>query len=290
MPNQLLNAGPIPLIIPPYPPSIDLKTLIVKQPDGKIPAKAPNAFIIYRKVFIGAAREKGYYLPMPIVSSMASQAWKKEPELVKEEYKRLAKEAFDLRNELSPKSGRRRKREKWNIISFKKPSTSTSIKSSSLPTTPTIPVTELQKSPSFSSCSSTSITPPVTELQKSPSFSSYSSTPINFNNFNKPFDQESTQLYFDNSIEESPSLNKIFDLGFNDSETHFTNFPTSPSYFFPEFPIIQGESWNYDCNFTQNIVPSQFPFEGLLESLPLESNIWQYIAVPHNDSSNFDLY
>ncbi|RHZ78611.1 hypothetical protein Glove_158g50 [Diversispora epigaea] len=264
-PNQLLNAGTIPLITPPFPPFVDLKTLIVKQPDGKIPAKAPNAFIIYRKVFIGAAREKGYYLPMPVVSSMASQAWKKEPELVKEEYKRLAKEAFDLRNELCPKSGRRKKREKWNIISFRKPSTSKSIKSSSLPTTPSVPTIP--------------IIPLVTEPQKAPSFSSNSSTPINFNNFNKPFDQESPQ-YFDN-IEESPSLNKIFDLGFNGNETYSTDFLTSPSYFFPESPIIYGESLNYYCDLAQNTVPSQITFEGLLESLPIESNIWQYIAAPY---------
>jgi hypothetical protein len=58
---------------------------------------------------------------MTVISSMASQSWEHENDVVKSEYKRLAREAFNIRCELLPKSinsSRRRKREKWNIISF----------------------------------------------------------------------------------------------------------------------------------------------------------------------------
>ncbi|CAG8569221.1 18710_t:CDS:2 [Rhizophagus irregularis] len=59
----------------PFPPTIEPKDLIVNkkfpQPNGK-QSRAPNAFIIYRKAFVKAAREQGYILPMTAISSMAS--------------------------------------------------------------------------------------------------------------------------------------------------------------------------------------------------------------------------
>nr|CAG8484910.1 8274_t:CDS:2 [Entrophospora candida] len=57
------------------------------------PSRAPNAFIIYRKAFVKAARDEGHCLPMTVISSMASAAWEKESEEVKTEYKRISKEA-----------------------------------------------------------------------------------------------------------------------------------------------------------------------------------------------------
>jgi hypothetical protein len=116
MPSQVIN-GAQPFIKPPFPPTIEPRGLLKKARDGSW-SKAPNAFIIYRKLFIETARSDGYYLPMTVISSMASQSWELESKIVKDEYKRLAKEAFNLRNELLPKSIRRRKREKWNIVTF----------------------------------------------------------------------------------------------------------------------------------------------------------------------------
>ncbi|CAB4475936.1 hypothetical protein RhiirA1_448453 [Rhizophagus irregularis] len=104
-------------IRPPFPPNINPKDLIKKSRDG-VYIRAPNAFIIYRKLFIETSRNEGYYLPMTVISVMSSQSWEQESEMVKNEYKRIAKEAFDYRKELIPKTKQRRKREKWNIVSF----------------------------------------------------------------------------------------------------------------------------------------------------------------------------
>lgn len=104
-------------IRPPFPPNINPKDLIKKSRDG-VYIRAPNAFIIYRKLFIETSRNEGYYLPMTVISAMSSKSWEQESEMVKNEYKRIAKAAFDYRKELIPKTKQRRKREKWNIVSF----------------------------------------------------------------------------------------------------------------------------------------------------------------------------
>ncbi|RIA89796.1 hypothetical protein C1645_850443 [Glomus cerebriforme] len=119
--NQVIGLNSRPIIKVPFPPIIDPYNLVVKTKDGRIPARVPNAFIIYRKLFIETAKNDGYNLPMTVISSMASQSWEQESDVVKTEYKRLAKEAYEVRNEMLPKSQRKRKREKWNIISFEKP-------------------------------------------------------------------------------------------------------------------------------------------------------------------------
>ncbi|CAG8476564.1 17651_t:CDS:2 [Gigaspora rosea] len=86
------------MISPKFPPTVDMIELISKKsPDGRIPARAPNAFIIYRKVYVETAREHGYYLPMTIVFSMALRSWESADETVKAEYRRIAKEALRLK-------------------------------------------------------------------------------------------------------------------------------------------------------------------------------------------------
>ncbi|CAG8630352.1 32_t:CDS:1, partial [Scutellospora calospora] len=67
-----------------------------KSSDDRIPARAPNAFIIYRKVYVETAREHGHCLPMTTISTMASQSWESADEQVKEEYRRIAKEALKI--------------------------------------------------------------------------------------------------------------------------------------------------------------------------------------------------
>ncbi|CAG8703626.1 17162_t:CDS:2 [Rhizophagus irregularis] len=122
--NKLINT--ISCIKPKFPPNINLRELITKQTfseSSRSSGRSPNAFIIYRKAFVEAARKDGYHLPMTVVSSMASRSWDLEPGEVKEHYKRLAKEANAIRNKLVPKLNKKR-RQKWNIVSFPPPTSS----------------------------------------------------------------------------------------------------------------------------------------------------------------------
>lgn len=116
MPSTVIN-GAQPFIRPSFPPAIKPQDLLKKSRDGSM-SKPPNAFIIYRKWFIETARSEGYFLPMTVISSMASQSWEQESANVKAEYKRIGKEAFNLRNDMLPRNSKRRKREKWNIVKF----------------------------------------------------------------------------------------------------------------------------------------------------------------------------
>ncbi|CAG8487504.1 12705_t:CDS:1 [Dentiscutata erythropus] len=110
------------LIKIPFPPEINFQDLVILHPDGHV-SKTPNAFMIYRKLFVETARAGGYNFPMNVISSMTSRSWEQEPEEVKNEYKRIAKEAFNYRNELFPKIKLQSKKGQWKIISFDKPST-----------------------------------------------------------------------------------------------------------------------------------------------------------------------
>lgn len=150
--NKLINT--ISCIKPKFPPNINLRELITKQTfseSSRSSGRSPNAFIIYRKAFVEAARKDGYHLPMTVVSSMASRSWDLEPEFVKNEYKKLAKEANAIRNKLVPKLNKKR-RQKWNIVSFPPPTPPTNInssKSSSVTVTNT-PPTNINSSTSSS--------------------------------------------------------------------------------------------------------------------------------------------
>ncbi|KAF0550446.1 MATA-HMG [Gigaspora margarita] len=84
----------------PFPPKINSRDLIILHPDGRVP-KSPNAFIIYRKLFAETAQSNE----------------------VKNEYKRIAKEDFNYRNDLFPKIKVEKKRNQWKTVSFDKPST-----------------------------------------------------------------------------------------------------------------------------------------------------------------------
>ncbi|CAG8557895.1 9928_t:CDS:1 [Funneliformis caledonium] len=119
--DQMISSYIRPFIRPPFPPPIGPKDLITKSIAGKKPNRAPNAFIIYRKMYVRESRNEGYCFPMTVLSSMVSQSWEKEPEEVKDYYKRLAKATFDYRNELYPKSEmKKKKRSNWNVISFER--------------------------------------------------------------------------------------------------------------------------------------------------------------------------
>nr|CAG8621231.1 13766_t:CDS:2 [Entrophospora candida] len=118
--NQTISAcGSNPFIKPPFPPVIDTRELIIKltNTNGKLPGKSPNAFIIYRKAFLDTAHANGYKLPMTVISTMVSKSWESEPQYVKDEYKKLSKEAFNRLNEMNPKSTKPNKREQDMLLS-----------------------------------------------------------------------------------------------------------------------------------------------------------------------------
>ncbi|CAG8796200.1 14100_t:CDS:1, partial [Cetraspora pellucida] len=79
-----------------------------------------NAFIIYRKNYVKELNERGINLQMTKLSPIISQAWKDEPENVKNEYKRIAELAKIRHRELWPNSKRTYKK-KQKPISFSKP-------------------------------------------------------------------------------------------------------------------------------------------------------------------------
>ncbi|CAG8768866.1 9745_t:CDS:1, partial [Racocetra fulgida] len=119
--NQAINNAQK-LIQLPFPPMINPCDLIVLRPDGHVP-RTPNAFIIYRKLFVKTASVYKHNLPMSIISSIASKSWEQEPDDVKEEYRRIAKEAFNYRNKLFPGLKNVSKRNRWRTILFNKPYT-----------------------------------------------------------------------------------------------------------------------------------------------------------------------
>ncbi|CAG8554002.1 7998_t:CDS:2 [Ambispora gerdemannii] len=93
------HTSPQPFFKVPFPPTFSIDDLISNplsrksKGNKKPPEKPPNAFIIYRRAFVKAAREEGYRLPMTMISSMASKSWNLEPEEVKKAYKCVAKNA-----------------------------------------------------------------------------------------------------------------------------------------------------------------------------------------------------
>ncbi|CAG8555344.1 10226_t:CDS:1 [Acaulospora morrowiae] len=113
-----------PQIKPKFPPQLNPRDLIVtkKSQDETLPpiiSRVPNAFIIYRKQFVKSAREQGYFLPMTVISSMASASWENEDEEVKLEYKRIAKEVLKCKKEMYPKVSNRKRKDKWNIVHYR---------------------------------------------------------------------------------------------------------------------------------------------------------------------------
>ncbi|CAG8658186.1 979_t:CDS:1, partial [Racocetra fulgida] len=95
-------------IKPPFPPTINIDDLVTSKPNGDKPSKSSNAFIIYRKVYVKELHSRGVNLQMTQISPMVSESWKQEPEIVKQEYKKLAEAAKKRYKEIWPSKPRRR--------------------------------------------------------------------------------------------------------------------------------------------------------------------------------------
>ncbi|CAG8684148.1 7762_t:CDS:1 [Racocetra fulgida] len=93
-----------PFVKVPFPPSISARELIFHKKDGEVPVRAPNAFLIYRRMYVKQLQAQDYAFKMTDVSSMASLSWKSEPNWVKDEYLRIAGEAKNLLTTIRQKS------------------------------------------------------------------------------------------------------------------------------------------------------------------------------------------
>ncbi|CAG8489043.1 18273_t:CDS:1 [Dentiscutata erythropus] len=102
--HETENITACPSIKVPYPPPISARELIFQKKNGEVPARAPNAFLIYRRVYVKQLQAQNYAFKMTDVSSMASSSWKSEPDWVKDEYLRIAGEAKNLLTTIRQKS------------------------------------------------------------------------------------------------------------------------------------------------------------------------------------------
>ncbi|CAG8479451.1 124_t:CDS:1 [Dentiscutata heterogama] len=77
----------------PFPPDFNVVADIVnKRKSSQVNLKAPNAFLIYRKVFLDYLCTTNHNLKMTDVSKLVGIYWKNEPESVKSFYKKVSQQ------------------------------------------------------------------------------------------------------------------------------------------------------------------------------------------------------
>lgn len=86
-------------VILPFPPNISASEIVDKRKKAQIMSKSPNAFMIYRMVFLDHLALLNHNLKMTDVSKLVSTYWRDEPDMVKETYKRIAQEVEQELNE-----------------------------------------------------------------------------------------------------------------------------------------------------------------------------------------------
>ncbi|CAG8628143.1 5713_t:CDS:1 [Acaulospora morrowiae] len=82
----------LPSITLPFPPDIRAFDIAHKRIRSKICQKSPNAFFIYRKVFVDHLSKLQHKLKMTDVSKLVGYHWKSEPVEVKMAYENIARE------------------------------------------------------------------------------------------------------------------------------------------------------------------------------------------------------
>jgi len=89
----------------PFPPNVNPMDLIKPRKDGRPRKRCANYFLIYRIQFAEALRANGCTTPlMTDISTMAGDAWKEEPEFVRQYYKDVANEVKKLHDDLVRKA------------------------------------------------------------------------------------------------------------------------------------------------------------------------------------------
>lgn len=89
------NAGSnyiLPRIILPFPPNISAYEIAHKRLRSNICSRVPNAFFIYRKVFMDHLLSLDHKFKMTDVSKLASEHWKNESQEVITTYKKISKQ------------------------------------------------------------------------------------------------------------------------------------------------------------------------------------------------------
>ncbi|CAJ0642684.1 12393_t:CDS:1, partial [Entrophospora sp. SA101] len=74
----------------PYPPKIELDSVVAKLVSKPKLARFPNAFIMYRNEYVQYLKAKNIHLSMTELSPMVAASWKREPEFVKDTYTQFA--------------------------------------------------------------------------------------------------------------------------------------------------------------------------------------------------------
>ena len=89
----------------PFPPIIKNIDGLFKIKKNKIPKKPPNAFLIYRNIYLGELKSKNKEIPkMTLLSGTIANSWHCEEYHVKKEYETLAEKVSHRFYELWPKN------------------------------------------------------------------------------------------------------------------------------------------------------------------------------------------
>ncbi|CAG8634326.1 24351_t:CDS:2 [Cetraspora pellucida] len=76
----------------PFPPTITAADIVDRRNSSQLTMKSPNAFFIYRKAFLDHLSDTYHDLKMTDVSKLVGICWRNEPEIVKDEYRKLSKQ------------------------------------------------------------------------------------------------------------------------------------------------------------------------------------------------------
>ncbi|GBC05205.1 hypothetical protein RclHR1_00610017 [Rhizophagus clarus] len=86
-----MGSNEIPLVIVPYPPELTVEEIIERRSYEKIGSRAPNKFFLYRLAYIKELKRRfGNNITMTKASPLIGLSWSREPQEVKETYKRLS--------------------------------------------------------------------------------------------------------------------------------------------------------------------------------------------------------
>jgi hypothetical protein len=80
------------MLVLPFPPNIRASDIVNRRKPSGIRSKGPNAFFIYRKACLDQLIHQNRNLSMIDVSRLVSVSWKNESEIVKDEFRKIARE------------------------------------------------------------------------------------------------------------------------------------------------------------------------------------------------------
>ncbi|CAB4424433.1 unnamed protein product [Rhizophagus irregularis] len=102
--SSVISNNILPRVILPFPPNITAYEIANKRLRSNIRSKAPNAFFIYRKVFMDHLLSLDHKFKMTDVSKLASEHWKHETQEVITTYKKISKQVEKELNNIRNKN------------------------------------------------------------------------------------------------------------------------------------------------------------------------------------------